>query len=86
MSSVIWEIIFPAIQADLRSKADGMNEKAVDYMDMAYRFDAEERASRGERVALPEPAGEPVVDYLAVSKAWKEECGWMDNQQNEMRG
>ena len=41
-------------------------------MDLVSRFDAEERASRGEQVVLPEPAGEQVVDYLAVSKLWKE--------------
>ena len=50
-----------------------MSGKAVDYMDLVSRFDAEERASRGEQVVLPEPAGEQVVDYLAVSKLWKEE-------------
>ena len=62
-----------------------MSEKVVDYIDLVSRYDAEERASRGEQVVLPEPAGEQVVDYLAVSKAWKEERGWMDNWQNEMR-
>ena len=45
----------------------------MDYMVLISRFDAEERASRGEQVVLPEPAGEQVVDYLAVSKLWKEE-------------
>lgn len=30
-----------------------MSGKAVDYMDLVSRFDAEERASRGEQVVLP---------------------------------
>lgn len=50
-----------------------MSEKVVDYMDLVSRFDADERTSRGEQVVLPEPAGEQVVDYQAVSKLWKEE-------------
>lgn len=50
-----------------------MGEKTVDYLDLVSRFDAEERASQREQVVLPESAGEQVVDYLAVSKLWKEE-------------
>ena len=46
----------------------------------------EDKAERGGEAVLPEPAGEQVVDYMAVSKAWKEERGWMDNQQNETGG
>ncbi len=50
-----------------------MGEKTVDYLDLISRFNAEERVSRREQVVLPESAGEQVVDYLAVSKLWKEE-------------
>ena len=83
MSSVIWEIISPVTQADLQSKAIGMREKVVDYMDLVSRFDAEERASRGEQVVLPEPAGEQVVDYLAVSRLWKEEKMRLVNERTD---
>lgn len=57
-------------------------EKVVDYLDLIARAAAEERAERDEESVLPEPAGEQVVDYLAVSRAWKEERGWMDNEEN----
>ena len=50
-----------------------MGEKTVDYLDLISRYNAEERVSRREQVVLPESAGELVVDYLAVSKLWKEE-------------
>ena len=38
---------------------------------------------REQKAVLPEPAGEQVVDYLAVSKAWKEERGRMDNRREK---
>ena len=57
-------------------------EKVVDYLDLIARAASEERAERDEESVLPEPAGEQVVDYLAVSRAWKEERGWMDNEEN----
>ena len=57
-------------------------EKVVDYLDLIARAAAEERAERDEESVLPEPAGEQGVDYLAVSRAWKEERGWMDNEEN----
>lgn len=57
-------------------------EKVVDYLDLIARAAVEERAERDEESVLPEPAGEQVVDYLAVSRVWKEERGWMDNEEN----
>ena len=56
-----------------------MDEKVVDYLDLIARAAEEDRAERNIRNVLPEPAGEQVVDYLAVSKAWQEDRGWMDN-------
>ena len=62
-----------------------MSGKAVDYLDLIARAAAEDRAERDQESVLPEPAGEQVVDYLAVSKAWKEQRGWMDNgKENEV--
>ena len=37
------------------------------------RFAAEERDANVDPAVMPEPAGEQVVDYLAVSEKWKEE-------------
>ena len=48
-------------------------EPVVDYMDAVARFAAEERNTRVAPAVMPEPAGEQVVDYLAVSEKWKEE-------------
>ena len=48
-------------------------EPVVDYLDAVARFAAEERVGKDVDVVLPEPAGEQVVDYLAVSEKWKEE-------------
>ena len=48
-------------------------EPVVDYLDAVVRFAAEERDARADPAVLPEPAGEQVVDYLAVSEKWKEE-------------
>ena len=48
-------------------------EPVVDYMDAVARFAAEERDTRVAPAVMPEPAGEQVVDYLAVSEKWKEE-------------
>ena len=49
------------------------NEAVVDYLDAVARFAAEERDTRVAPAVMPEPAGEQVVDYLAVSEKWKEE-------------
>lgn len=48
-------------------------EPVVDYLDALARFAAEERDVRVDPAVMPEPAGEQVVDYLAVSEKWKEE-------------
>ena len=58
-------------------------EPVVDYLDLVARAAAEDRAERDQESVLPEPAGEQVVDYLAVSKTWKEQRGWMDNRKND---
>ena len=47
-------------------------EQTVDYQDAVARYSKELSPSRDELVVLPEPAGEPVVDYTAVSEQWKE--------------
>lgn len=57
-----------------------MSEKIVDYMDLIARVSEEERAGKDEKVVMPEPAGEKVVDYLAVSEKWKEEKARMVNE------
>ena len=49
------------------------NEAVVDYLDAVARFAAEDRDARVDPAVMPEPAGEQVVDYLAVSEKWKEE-------------
>ncbi len=51
----------------------------VDYMDIIARASEEERVKRNVESVLPEPVGQQIVDYMAVSKAWKEERDWMDN-------
>lgn len=48
-------------------------EPVVDYLDAVARFSRELSPSRDELVVLPEPAGDQVVDYMAVSERWKEE-------------
>lgn len=48
-------------------------EPVVDYLDAVARFAAEERDANVDPAVMPEPAGEQVVDYLAVSEKWKEE-------------
>ena len=50
-----------------------MSEKVVDYLDLIARAAADDRAEQDRKAVLPEPAGEQVVDYLAVSEKWKEE-------------
>lgn len=56
----------------------GMSKNnSVDYLDLIARVEAEDRAGREENSLLPEPAGEQVVDYLAVSKQWEEVKGLM---------
>lgn len=52
-------------------------------LDQIARAAEEERAARGEESVMPEPAGAPVVDYLAVSQAWKEKRGWMEQVKEE---
>ena len=54
-----------------------MNEKPVDYLELIARAAAEDRAEC--KSVMPEPAGEQVVDYMAVSKAWQEQLGRMDS-------
>lgn len=56
-----------------------MDENAVDYLDLIARAAEEDRAERNKGSVMPEPAGEQAVDYLAVSKAWQEDRGWMDS-------
>ncbi len=58
-------------------------EPVVDYLDLIARAAEEERAQRNVDSVLPEPAGEQIVDYLAVSKAWQEDRGWMDNDEKD---
>ena len=48
-------------------------EQVVDYLDAVARFASAERDQQNVDSMLPEPAGEQVVDYLAVSEKWKEE-------------
>ena len=57
-----------------------MSEKIVDYMDLMARASEEKRDEKDEKVVMPEPAGEKVVDYLAVSEKWKEEKARMVNE------
>lgn len=59
-----------------------MSDKAVDYLDMIARAAEEDRAESDQESVLPEPAGEQVVDYLAVSEAWKEEKARMKRDQD----
>ena len=54
-------------------------EPVVDYLDLIARATEEDRAQRNVENDLPESAGEQIVDYIAVSKAWQEGRGWMDN-------
>ena len=54
-------------------------EPIVDYLDLIARATEEDLAQRNVDSVLPEPAGEQIVDYLAVSKAWQEDRGRMDN-------
>ena len=56
---------------------------SVDYLDLIARVEAEDRAGREEDSLLPEPAGEQVVDYLAVSKQWEEVKGIMTNDSGQ---
>ncbi len=46
--------------------------KPVDYMQLlARQRGALRRAKDDEETLLPEPKGEPVVDYLAAAEAWE---------------
>ena len=58
-------------------------DKVVDYLAVVARAAEEDRARQNADGVLPEPAGEQVVDYLAVSDAWKEKCGWMNNDRDK---
>ena len=58
-------------------------ESVVDYLDLIARAAEEDLAQRNVDFVLPGPAGEQIVDYLAVSKAWQEDRGWMDNDGKE---
>ena len=58
----------------------------VDYTDVIARFSREFSPSRDELVVLPEPAGEQVVDYMAVSEKWKEEKARMLRLAREVDG
>lgn len=60
---------------------NNLKNKTVDYMELIARAAEKDKAERGGETMLPEPAGEKAVDYLAVSKAWKEERGRMDNRE-----
>lgn len=64
----------------------GKQDRVVDYLDLVARAAVEDRVGRDQKSVLPEPAGEQMVDYLAVSKAWKENRGWMDNEENKTKG
>ena len=48
-------------------------ETVVNYLEAVAQFSRELSPSRDEQVVLPEAAGEPVVDYIAVSEKWKED-------------
>ena len=59
------------------------NEIGVDYLELLAKAAEEDRAKRGEEVVLPEPQGEKTVDYIAVSKQWKEARGLTVNENEE---
>ncbi len=44
----------------------------VDYQKAAAVYSEENRVAKDDTVVLPEVAGDPVVDYEAVSKKWKD--------------
>ncbi len=54
-----------------------MSEKSVDYLDVIARIAEEDRRKQDswgqQDVSFPEPQGEKVIDYLAVSKEWKKQ-------------
>ena len=56
---------------------------SVDYLDLIARVEAEDRAGREKESLLPEPTGERVVDYMAVSKQWEEVKGIMTNDSGQ---
>jgi len=60
-----------------------MSNRPVDYLEQIARASEEDREKRKEEPVMPEPAGEQVVDYQAVSDAWKEKRGWMDNREKD---
>ena len=60
------------------------NNKVVNYLDMIARAAEEERKEDDEEVVMPEPKGEKVVDYLAVSAAWKKRRTGQTESQKHM--
>ena len=68
---------------DLQRRKNGhgyRKKKDQDYLAAVAATAKEERAGREESAELSETAGKKVVDYLAVSRVWKENRGWMDNK------
>lgn len=59
------------------------DEIGVDYLELLAKAAEEDRAKRGEETVLPEPQGEKIVDYIAVSKQWKEAISLMVNENEE---
>ncbi len=57
-----------------------MKKDCVDYLELIARAAEEDKAEYGGETVLPEPAGEQVVDYLAVSERWKEGKARMVNE------
>lgn len=56
-----------------------MSDKTVNYEELISHTAEEDWSQRNVEIDLPQSVGEQIVDYLAVSKAWKEERGWMDS-------
>ncbi len=50
-------------------------ELIVDERDTVTKLSGELSPSRDELIRMPEPAGEPAVDYPAILEKWKEERG-----------
>jgi len=47
-------------------------ETVIDYLNAVNHYSKKLSPSRDELVVMPEPAGEPVVDYMAISEKWQE--------------
>lgn len=58
----------------------------VDYLEIVARNDEEaqderrKKEEKAEKVVLPEQAGKPSADYLAVSQAWKVVRGMTEDE------